>query len=119
MLSFHACLTSDDNVLQGRAGDVLQCAETGAQASPGGDHSSGTSAEMSAKVSLMTLRIVMMMVICRQVVIPTIQCEDVSERSCVKLPNAEETSLDVTACVPVVDKPKCDKVVTLCMQNIF
>merc|ERR1711971_771427 len=46
----------------------------------------------------------------RQVVIPTIQCEDLSERSCVKLPNAEETTLDVTACIPVVDKPKCDKV---------
>ena len=57
--------------------------------------------------------------ICRQVVIPTIQCEDVGERSCVKLPNAEETSLDVTACVPVVDKPKCDKVINLCVQNIF
>ena len=66
---------------------------------------------MSAKVRLMMIMIViMMMIICRQVVIPTIQCEDLSERSCVKLPNAEETTLDVTACVPVVDKPKCDKV---------
>ena len=43
-------------------------------------------------------------------IVPTIQCEDVSEKSCVKLPNAEETTIDVTACVPVVDKPKCDKV---------
>ena len=66
---------------------------------------------MSAKVSLiMIVMIVMIMMICRQVVIPTIQCEDLSERSCVQLPNAEETTLDVTACVPVVDKPKCDKV---------
>ena len=68
---------------------------------------------MSAKVRLimMIVMIVMiMMMICRQVVIPTIQCEDLSERSCVQLPNAEETTLDVTACVPVVDKPKCDKV---------
>ena len=46
----------------------------------------------------------------RPVIVPTIECEDISERSCVKLPNAEETTLDVTACVPVVDKPKCDKV---------
>ena len=58
---------------------------------------------------IMMMMIVMMMIF-RQVVIPTIQCEDLSERSCVKLPNAEETTLDVTACVPVVDKPKCDKV---------
>ena len=97
--------------MQGRAGDLLQRAETGAQASPGGDHSPGTGAEMSAKVSLIMM-IVMIMMICRQVVIPTIQCEDLSERSCVQLPNAEETTLDVTACVPVVDKPKCDKVTT-------
>ena len=99
-------------LLQGRAGDLLQCAETGAQASPGGDHSPGTSAEMSAKVRLIMIMMMMivMMMIFRQVVIPTIQCEDLSERSCVKLPNAEETTLDVTACVPVVDKPKCDKV---------
>ena len=59
---------------------------------------------------MIVIVIVMMMMICRQVVIPTIQCEDLRERSCVKLPNAEETTLDVTACVPVVDKPKCDKV---------
>ena len=66
---------------------------------------------MSAKVRLIIIMIVMMMMmICRQVIIPTIQCEDLSERSCVQLPNAEETTLDVTACVPVVDKPKCDKV---------
>ena len=97
-------------MLQGRAGDLLQRAETGAQASPGGDHSPGTGAEMSAKVSLIMIVIVMIMMICRQVVIPTIQCEDLSERSCIQLPNAEETTLDVTACVPVVDKPKCDKV---------
>ena len=66
---------------------------------------------MSAKVRvIMVIVMKMIMMICRQVVIPTIQCEDLSERSCVKLPNAEETTLDVTACVPVVDKPKCDKV---------
>ena len=53
---------------------------------------------------------------CRQVIVPTIQCEDVSEKSCVKLPNAEETTIDVTACVPVVDKPKCDKVSSLVIR---
>ena len=98
-------------LLQGRAGDLLQRAETRAQACPGGDHPPGTGAEMSAKVRvIMVIVMKMIMMICRQVVIPTIQCEDLSERSCVKLPNAEETTLDVTACVPVVDKPKCDKV---------
>ena len=49
-------------------------------------------------------------------IVPTIQCEDVSEKSCVKLPNAEETTIDVTACVPVVDKPKCDKVSSLVIR---
>ena len=97
-------------LLQGRAGDLLQRAEVRAQACPGGDHSPGTGAEMSAKVRLIMMIVMIMMMICRQVVIPTIQCEDLSERSCVQLPNAEETTLDVTACVPVVDKPKCDKV---------
>ena len=48
--------------------------------------------------------------VCRQVIIPTIECEDVRDKTCVKLPNAEETTVDVTACVPVVDKPQCDKV---------
>ena len=46
----------------------------------------------------------------RQVIVPTVECEDVADRTCVKLPNAEETTIDVTACVPVVDSPKCDKV---------
>ena len=46
----------------------------------------------------------------RQVIIPTVSCEDLTEKSCVKLPNAEEASVEVVACVPVVDKPKCDKV---------
>ena len=44
--------------------------------------------------------------------VPTVECEDVTDRTCVKLPNAEETTIDVTACVPVVDKPQCDKVET-------
>ena len=46
----------------------------------------------------------------RQVIIPTVSCEALTEKSCVKLPNAEEATVEVVACVPVVDKPKCDKV---------
>ena len=57
--------------------------------------------------SMMTI----MMTDFRQVMVPTVECEDVTDRTCVKLPNAEETTIDVTACVPVVDKPQCDKVV--------
>ena len=55
----------------------------------------------------------------RQVIIPTVNCQDVTEKSCVKLPNAEEAVVEVAACVPVVDKPKCDKVSPLTGKVAF
>ena len=50
-------------------------------------------------------------------IVPTVECEDIADRTCVKLPNAEETTIDVTACVPVVDKPKCDQVIFVLWGN--
>ena len=49
--------------------------------------------------------------LCRSVIVPLVECEDVTDKRCVKLPSVEETELDAIACTPVVDKPKCDKVI--------
>jgi len=46
----------------------------------------------------------------RSVIVPTVECEDFTDKKCVKLPNVEETEEEAKACVPVVAKPKCDKV---------
>ena len=46
----------------------------------------------------------------RSVIVPTVECEDVTDKRCVKLPSVEESEIEAKACVPVVSKPKCDKV---------
>merc|ERR1711874_106952 len=46
----------------------------------------------------------------RTVIVPTVECEDVTDKRCVKLPSVEEVAIEAEACVPVVAKPKCDKV---------
>jgi len=46
----------------------------------------------------------------RPVVLPIIECEDLQETRCVMLPTVEPFDTEATACVPVVAKPKCDKV---------
>ena len=46
----------------------------------------------------------------RSVIVPTVECEDFTDKKCVKLPNVEETEEEAKVCFPVVAKPKCDKV---------
>jgi len=46
----------------------------------------------------------------RSVIVPTVECEDVTDKRCVNLPSVEEVEVEAQACVPVVAKPKCDKV---------
>ena len=46
----------------------------------------------------------------RSVIVPTVECEDVTGKRCVKIPSVEESDTEAQACVPVVANPKCDKV---------
>jgi len=46
----------------------------------------------------------------RSVIVPTVECEDVTDKRCVKLPSVEASDSEAQACVPVVANPKCDKV---------
>jgi len=46
----------------------------------------------------------------RSVIVPTVECEDVTDKRCVNLPSVEESDSEAQACVPVVANPKCDKV---------
>ena len=46
----------------------------------------------------------------RSVILPTVDCEDITDKRCVKLPSVEENDAEAQACIPVVGKPKCDKV---------
>ena len=46
----------------------------------------------------------------RSVIVPTVECEDVTDKRCVNLPSVNEVEVEAQACVPVVAKPKCDKV---------
>ena len=103
----------------GGAGDLLQRTHAGVQADSGGDNFARTSAEVSAKVrdkiqpcedNLEAVDDISNYAVDRSVIVPTVECEDVTDKRCVKLPSVEETDEEAQACVPVVDKPKCDKV---------
>ena len=55
----------------------------------------------------------------RSVIVPTVECEDVTDKRCVKLPSVEESEIEAQACVPVLSKPKCDKVGPIATQQKF
>lgn len=46
----------------------------------------------------------------RPVIVPTVECTDVTDKRCVKLPSVEEADTTAQACVPVAANPKCDQV---------
>ena len=65
---------------------------------------------MSDKVVYDTVRDNLDHDVTRSVIVPTVECEDVTDKRCVNLPSVEESDSEAQACVPVVANPKCDKV---------
>jgi len=53
----------------------------------------------------------------QQITIPTVQCEDITEESCVQLPGVEETDIQAQQCTVPLGGPKCDQMeLTLPLQ---